>query len=170
MANLKTGKIHDFTPSKGYGFISHEGETLFFHKSSVDESISLSELKIGTEVSFRFGKNRGGVCATDVQWTPPHLTKKTVKIKKKSNKVAVKSHNLTESAPQKWHEQLASSISQNQNFKLLSQKVASTTAKIDKEHLSLVASKAVVTTKNFAVNSLSFAGNGLLNLSKKLEK
>ncbi len=49
---MPQGKVKSFSKEKGYGFISANDETYFFHKSQLPEGLPISAIKKGTIFSF----------------------------------------------------------------------------------------------------------------------
>ena len=61
-----TGKVKHYNDSKGYGFISIEGqEDLFFHKSNWKENYEPTK---GDMVQFTVGQSKKGKNAENVQY------------------------------------------------------------------------------------------------------
>jgi len=64
---VSTGKVKWFNASKGYGFITPEGdsEDLFVHHSEIKTS-GYASLDEGQSVDFEVGQGKKGPCATNV--------------------------------------------------------------------------------------------------------
>ena len=62
---MNTGTVKFFNTSKGFGFITQDGEKsdLFFHVSELRES----SINDGTKVEFDVGESQKGPCAVNVR-------------------------------------------------------------------------------------------------------
>lgn len=67
---MKNGTVKWFNATKGYGFITVEGEKndVFVHISAVQEA-GISELKDGQKLTFEVASNRGKNSAVNIQVT-----------------------------------------------------------------------------------------------------
>ena len=64
---MTTGKIKWFNPTKGYGFIEHEGsKDVFLHVSALEEA-GIDTLQEGESVSFEIGENKGKENAINIK-------------------------------------------------------------------------------------------------------
>ena len=64
---MTTGKIKWFNPSKGYGFIEHEGnKDVFLHVSALEEA-GIDKLTEGEEIEFEIGDNKGRENAINIK-------------------------------------------------------------------------------------------------------
>jgi CspA family cold shock protein len=63
-----TGSVKKVVPERGFGFIAAEdGAEYFFHRSSLDSSLSFENLAIGEAVSFAVETSDRGPRARDVR-------------------------------------------------------------------------------------------------------
>lgn len=63
-----TGSIKKVVPERGFGFIAAEdGAEYFFHRSSVDSSLTFENLSIGEPVSFAVESSPRGPRAQNVR-------------------------------------------------------------------------------------------------------
>ncbi len=63
-----TGSVKKVVPERGFGFIAAEdGQEYFFHRSSLDSSLSFESLAGGEHVTFGVTKSDKGPRATDVR-------------------------------------------------------------------------------------------------------
>ena len=64
---MTTVKIKWFNPTKGYGFIEHEGsKDVFLHVSALEKA-GIETLKEGEEIEFEIGENKGKENAINVK-------------------------------------------------------------------------------------------------------
>ena len=64
---MTTGKIKWFNPTRGYGFIEHEGrKDVLLHISAFEEA-GISTLKEGEEIEFDIGENKGKENAINIK-------------------------------------------------------------------------------------------------------
>ena len=64
---MTTGKIKWFNPTKGYGFIEHEGrKDVFLHVSALEEA-GIDTLQEGEEIEFEIGENKGKENAINIK-------------------------------------------------------------------------------------------------------
>ena len=64
---MTTGKIKWFNPTRGYGFIEHEGsKDVFLHVSALEKA-GISTLKEGEEIEFEIGENKGKENAINIK-------------------------------------------------------------------------------------------------------
>ena len=63
---MPQGKIKKVVSDRGFGFIEHDGNDLFFHCSEV-QGANFEELGEGQMVDFEVGNGPKGPCATSIQ-------------------------------------------------------------------------------------------------------
>jgi len=64
---MTTGKIIWFNPTRGYGFIEHEGnKDVFLHVSALEEA-GIDKLTEGEEIEFEIGDNKGRENAINIK-------------------------------------------------------------------------------------------------------
>lgn len=60
------GSVHSLEGKRGFGFIDHQGDRLFFHKKELN-GISLNQLEVGVVLTYKIGQNDKGKCAVGVK-------------------------------------------------------------------------------------------------------
>ena len=64
---MTTGKIKWFNPTRGYGFIEHEGsKDVFLHVSALEEA-GIDKLTEGEEIEFEIVDNKGRENAINIK-------------------------------------------------------------------------------------------------------
>ena len=64
---MTTGKIKWFNPTRGYGFIEHEGnKDVFLHISALEEA-GIDKLTEGEDIEFEIGENKGRENAINIK-------------------------------------------------------------------------------------------------------
>jgi CspA family cold shock protein len=64
---MTTGKIKWFNPTRGYGFIEHEGnKDVFLHVSALEEA-GIDKLTEGEDIEFEIGENKGRENAINIK-------------------------------------------------------------------------------------------------------
>ena len=67
MSDRITGVVKWFNESKGYGFISVDGQQdVFVHYTSIRDNGGFRNLEVGQEVEFTLGEGKKGPQAQDV--------------------------------------------------------------------------------------------------------
>ncbi|WP_210499054.1 cold shock domain-containing protein [Vibrio crassostreae] len=152
---LHTGLIDTFNARKGFGFVNSEtdGKRYFFHSSSVDNELVLSDLTKDTEVQFHLGTNNRGVCAKDI-----HVERSNISEQDTSEPLALEQ---SLNSMMKGQKTRLASIAGGARMRLES---------INAEGLETLTSKLAVRTKSITCQTLNSAGSHLISLSKKLEK
>ncbi|MDK9793268.1 cold-shock protein [Vibrio sp. D431a] len=67
------GSISSLETKRGFGFIDHQGERLFFHKSELT-NVSFEELAEGVVLTYTLGSNEKGSLAESIELYDPKQT------------------------------------------------------------------------------------------------